>query len=192
MVAIAAYGIADIVYSSHTEWLEFRGGHTMSTTVFAPQPGYHYVPVLPEHVADVEEFLRGLDAGTRDTATELADEITDALVTDELITDDLLVDIAAGSRKATVIVGQVMDILARQPEQPMNLVELAERTGRELSQMQTVWTHFSRYLRARYGHKHWPVGARSGYRFEPPVGGEEVYYWMTPEIAERWRKIRGV
>jgi hypothetical protein len=57
--------------------------------------------------------------------------------------------------------------------------------------MQTVWTRFSRYLRKRYGHKHWPNRIRSGYRFEPPIGGEEVY-WMTPEISERWRKIGGL
>lgn len=158
----------------------------MSKTVFAPDPGYHYVAVLPEHVAAVQEFIDEL-VGAGEPATEHAAGTADAF-----ITDDYLADIAGGSRKATVIVGEVMDILAQQPGSPMNLAQLAERTGRTLSQMQTVWTHFSRYLRARFGHKHWPIQTRSGYRFEPPIGGEEVYYWVTPEIAERWNKIRGL
>lgn len=165
----------------------------MSTAVFIPQSGYLYVAVQPEHVAAVREFIDELEADTGSATPERTEAlITEVLVNDELITDDLLIDIAGGSSKATVIVTQVMDILVRQPEEPMNLVQLAERTGRELSQMQTVWTHFSRYLRKRYGHKHWPIRTRSGYRFEPPIGGEEVYYWVTPEIAARWSKLRGL
>ena len=84
-----------------------------------------------------------------------------------------------------------MDILSGSDE-PLNVQQLAEATGRDRSQMQTVWTHLSRHLSATYGHKAWPIEARSGNRFSPPRGGDEVYYWLSPRMAERWRKLRGI
>jgi len=154
------------------------------TAIFTPQPGYQYVPVRPEHVGAVKELLATLETpAIADLATE--DE------RDALITDDLLADIAKGSKKTTVIISEILDILAEAPEKPVNLAELADRTGRTLSQLQTVWTHLTRYMRARFGHKHWPVRMRSGYRFEPPIGGDEVYVWVTDDVATRWRAVRG-
>jgi len=154
----------------------------MYATVFIPKEGCHYVAVRPEHVSAVTEFIASLGAGRTVDAVESTD--------DPLITDELLADIAAGSSTSTTIVGEVMDILSAQPGTPENLVTLAERTGRELTQMQTVWTHLSRHLRKKFGHKTWPIRVRSGYRFSPPLGGEELYYWVTPTIAERWQAIR--
>lgn len=157
----------------------------MSTTVFIPQPGMHYLAVPPEHVEAVRGFL----------ATLTPDEDVVGVnhgVDDALITDSLLRDIAAGDAKATQIVSEAMDVLSERPEHPMNLLELSERTKRPLSQLRTVWTHLSRYMKQRFDHKKWPVHARSGYRFDPPIGGEEVYYWLSEDVSARWRRIRGL
>jgi len=153
----------------------------MSNSIFIPEAGRHYVAVLPEHVSAVTAFIASL--GESPAAAEPSD--------DPLITDELLADIAAAGSTTTAIIAEVMDILSAQAGTPENLVTLSERTGRKLSQMQTVWTHLSRHLRKEFGHKTWPIRVRSGYRFSPPLGGEELYYWVTPTIAERWQAIRG-
>lgn len=167
----------------------------MAISVFTPEPGFHYIAVRPEHVPAVEQLLTNLasttDSSLSGMARGVAEEDTDTEV-NTLYTDELLADISAGKSKATVIISEVMDILSQRDSKPANLAELAKTTGREISQMQTVWTHLSRYLKARYGHKTWPIRTRSGYRFDPPIGGDEIYYWMAPTISTRWKRIRGL
>jgi hypothetical protein len=161
----------------------------MPATVFTPQPGFSYVPVRPEHVTAVQDFLSALGGEPAPVAVPEEEEDRDI---NALYSNAVLADIAAGTTKATVIISEIMDVLAQRDGQPANLHDLAKITGRGISQLQTVWTHLSRYLKARYGHKRAPIRSRSGYRFDPPIGGDEVYYWMSPAISTRWRALRGL
>jgi len=104
-------------------------------------------------------------------------------------TDEMLERFAAGLTKTTQIAGEIMDVLAQSPDEKLSIDELAERTGRERSQVKALWTHVARHLRKHYGVTHPPLTTKWGADLEP-ARDNVVYYFVTPEQADAWRAAR--
>ena len=145
------------------------------------------VPVPAHHVLAVMRFLADLESadGSEDHIPEEAPEETSR----GRWSDDDLARIATSSKKALQILTDLLDVLSEEPEAWMNLEELANRTPWDRSTLTTVWTHITRAFKADFGGAAWPVGARSGNRIDPALPNV-VYYRVTAEVAEQWRRVR--
>jgi hypothetical protein len=154
----------------------------MTDTSLPALPAMQYVAVPTEHVPAVYRLLAQLAESrtTNDTSPSNGSVWTDALYE----------RFARGDVKTTEIVGEVMDLLAEEPETlKLSIDELAERTGYPRSQMKTVWTHLSRHVRTHYGTEEWPLETAWGTDLTPPRP-QVIYYFLTAEQADQWRRAR--
>ena len=160
----------------------------MTVTPMAGAAGFQYVPVPNEHVAAVLAFL-----GTRLTAAAdlpAAPEHADDAATDGW-SDAELRRFTSWGTKTSRIVTALLDLLSERPgiDGALGTQELVEKLEKieglevDYNVMKNQPTQVSRTL-----HTHFT-------ELEAPYlsywGGSEMLYYVTPERAEQWQRIRG-
>ncbi len=75
----------------------------------------------------------------------------------------------------------LFELCAARPGEYVSLGAAAERSGQSQAQARGATGGLTTLVRGRFGRGNWPIGA------EWAVGGEaQMYYWMSPQIAEWW------
>ncbi|HMH59088.1 MAG TPA: helix-turn-helix domain-containing protein [Galbitalea sp.] len=149
---------------------------------------FQYIAVPNEHVAAVYRLLAERSESSGKASLEIPDTAHDSN-SDLVWNEKMLARFARGENKTTQMVGTIMDLLAENPTEMLTLDELAERTGWPRSQVKTLWTHMTRHTKAHYGTDHWPLRALWGNELDPPRP-QVVYYFLTADEAERWKRAR--
>jgi hypothetical protein len=147
-------------------------------------PQFVNVPVPAHHVLAVMRFLADLESATA-SVEDIPDEVPEKASHGEW-TDEDLARIPRSNKKALQILTDLLDVLSDEPEKWMNL---ANRTPWDRSTLTTVWTHITRAFKADFNGAWWPVAARSGNRIDPALPNV-VYYRVTAETAEKWKRVR--
>lgn len=151
----------------------------------SPAIAFQYVAVPAQHVPAVYRLLADL-ASTPSATSELPSSPTAFEWT-----DDLLSEIAAGRWTTTKVLTDVMDALAKHPNEWYSQDELADMTGRTKSQLLVVWTKLGPHLEKHYETTVWPVETKNG-RNLTPVRASSIHYSMTPAMAKKWVRVRGL
>ncbi|WP_159599934.1 hypothetical protein [Agromyces humi] len=144
--------------------------------------GFQYVPVPNEHVPAVYRYLAELTVPAAQPAATAAESRNELPWSDED-----LARLKARSYETTVIVSDIMDILAAHPGDWFTNAELAEALNRQPSQIVSLWSSLSRHLNKHYGRSQFPMETKSGKRFNPRKP-EGVYYRLTDDQAEQWNR----
>lgn len=156
---------------------------------------YHPVPIPTEDLEAVYELLaaraRARNAITAGSALQV-DVADRADAKDDVWTDEMLERIARGETISTQVLADIMDVLVRDPrgQHEYNREELVEETGHSAGRVTATFTKLTPHFRKHYGTDWWPVIGETGTHFDPPRPG--TYYWMTPAITERWKRIRNL
>jgi len=163
----------------------------MNTSVTTTDEPFHYVAVPQKYVPAVYQLLAELTMADNAPVSIETPAINSPTAWSEMWPDEKLARFAAGDTKTTQIAGEIMDVLAEQPEnEPLTIDDLAERTGRPRSQVKALWTHVSRHLGKHYGTSHPPLSTKWGSELTPPRDNV-VFYFLTAEQAQAWKRVRG-
>jgi hypothetical protein len=140
------------------------GGCIIDSEPFHTHQPFQYVSVPKPFVPAVYRLLAELGEASSGAEMDPAELTLDIGM--EGWTEENLRRLAAGDTKTTQWLGEIMDILAEAPDEALSLDELAERTGRTHSQLETLWTYASRHFA----------------RFTPPHDNV-VHYFLTADQA---------
>lgn len=111
---------------------------------------------------------------------------------DDVWTEEQLARLAQGDTITTQVLTDIMDVIARDPRgtHEYNQESLVEETGHSAGRVKATFTKLTPHFRKHYGTGWWPIMADSGASFKPARSG--MYYWMTPTITDRWKRIRNL
>jgi hypothetical protein len=85
----------------------------------------------------------------------------------------------------------MLDILSKEPGQPVGYAVIAESLGITHGQLQGALSGFSRWIRSTWGDDDgWPM-AVTYRRAETEGQDSESYYMVTAITAKRWLAVRG-
>jgi hypothetical protein len=151
--------------------------------------GFQYIPVPNEHFAAIVTYLGTLVGGqspetvAEATTPEIID--TDLLVVDD---DDLRRFIARTNMKVVGTICAMLDKLAESPgkDNAMSTREIAKETGLDYS----VITQKNRSIDKRFPALRGAFQAAWGSTQFVPPRTPELYYWITPEFAIQWKRVR--
>lgn len=138
---------------------------------------FQYIPVPNHHVSAVFRLLAELDAGIP------------VAITNEGWSNADLARLERGEVETTIILSEVMDVLAASPGDWFDITELAKATNRDRSQIRMLWTHLTRHLKAHYDGAGWPVNAKWGTNLAPQRDAV-VYYSLDHDQAAQWKEVR--
>jgi hypothetical protein len=169
---------------------------------------FHSVPVPTEDLEAVYELIAERSRARRAVSSASAsgaitpthggvsegsdakDERSEAK--DEVWTEERLARVAQGDTITTRVLTDIMDVIARDPRgtHEYNQECLVEETGHSAGRVKATFTKLTPHFRKHYGTDWWPIMADSGATFKPARSG--MYYWMTPTITDRWKRIRNL
>jgi hypothetical protein len=111
---------------------------------------------------------------------------------DDVWTEERLARVAQGDTITTQVLTDIMDVLARDPRgtHEYNQEDLVEETGHPAGRVKNTFTKLTPHFRKHYDTNLWPVRGDSGASLTPARSG--MYYWMTPTITDRWKRIRNL
>lgn len=147
-------------------------------------PEFIPVPVPAEHVTAVYRFLAELADGNEGAPIEHTLTITTGW------TDEELARLASSPVKAVTILIAVLNILAANPDEWMNLDEIAPQTDFERPTLKSVWTHIARHLNKHFDRASLPLESIWGLYLTPPREAAQ-YYRLTADQAAQWRRVTG-
>ncbi|GEP38830.1 hypothetical protein NPS01_24930 [Nocardioides psychrotolerans] len=162
---------------------------------------FQYVPVPNEHVPAVLAFIaerlapQGSTASTVDSVRTVdptpPDLSADAPRDDW--TDEKLIDFLKMGTKSSKTVIQMLDHLSANPgkDAALSTRELADALGVSYSVMKNVPTQMGRSLGARFPGCSAPYWGLWGTAHFNPSRSNEMYFTVTPERAEQWKRLRG-
>lgn len=161
----------------------------MSPSEFLP------VPIPTEDLEAVYQLLaeRSRARGASPAEAPLEADVSERSdAKDDVWTEEQLARIAQGDTISTQVLTDIMDVIARDPRgsHEYNREELVEETGNSAGRVTATFTKLTPHFRKHYGTDWWPVIGESGSSFTPPRSG--TYYWMTPTITERWKRVRNL
>lgn len=165
----------------------------MSLNTFGGTAEFQYVPVPNRFVVDVMAYLSRLQADEHGDVPVVdvdspAGADVDGVSVDGLSDDELAYFVTRRTRIAGTV-ASMLDVLSRDPESPMGTAELAEATGRKITQIKIVPTQIARVGGRRDGDHNGPLRGDWGLDMTPPRDGQ-MYYWVTAERAAQWERVR--
>lgn len=162
---------------------------------------FHSVPVPAEDVEAVYQLIaersRARSAVSSASASaaktppnEGVSERSEAK--DDVWTEERLARVAQGDTISTQVLTDIMDVIARDPRgtHEYNQEDLVEETGHSAGRVKNTFTKLTPHFRKHYDTKLWPIRGDSGASLTPARSG--MYYWMTPTITDRWKRIRNL
>ncbi|WP_425839884.1 hypothetical protein [Microbacterium sp. PA5] len=132
-------------------------------------------------------------ARARNSGSVLTKDVSERVeVKNDAWTDEQLGKLAASNFLTIQHLAKILDVLATDPrgQQRYNRAELAEITGIVAGSVTAIFPKLSPHFRKHYGTDTWPFLGEDGASFTPARPG--TWYWMTPEVAERWKTVRGL
>jgi hypothetical protein len=146
-------------------------------------PDFISVPVPAEHVTAVYRFLAELvDGGGA--------PIEHTLTITTGWTDEELARLTSSPIKAVEILTAVLNVLAANPDEWMNLDEIAPLTEFERPTLKSVWTHIARHLNKHFDRASLPLESIWGLYLTPPRDAAQ-YYRLTSDQAAQWSRVTG-
>ena len=127
--------------------------------------------------------------------SDAKDERSDDLgaAKDAVWTEERLARVAQGDTIITQVLTDIMDVIARDPRgtREYNRKDLVEETGHSAGRVTNTFTKLTPHFRKHYETNLWPIWGDLGATLSPARSGI-MYYWMTPLITERWKRIRNL
>jgi len=169
---------------------------------------YHSVPVPAEDLEEVYQLLAERSRARRavlsapasaaetpphegvSERSDAKDEGSDAK--DVVWTEERLARVAQGDTITTQVLTDIMDVIARDPHgtHEYNQQDLVEETGHSAGRVTAMFTKLTPHFKKHYETHWWPISGDSGASLTPARSG--MYYWMTPTITDRWKRIRNL
>jgi len=156
--------------------------------------GFQYVPVPNEHVPAVLTFLaerlvprvQGAAAADPSPSAVIAEAPNDGW------TDELLLKFAGMGSLTSANVSRMLDHLSDEPgkDGARSTRELAEALDLKYSVVKNIPTQVSRTLGKHFAGLTAPYWGLWGTDDFTPARGDEMYFAVTPERAEQWKRLR--
>jgi hypothetical protein len=143
--------------------------------------GFVNIPVPVEYVPQVYALLGKL-AGEPDEGKDLQ------MVSGEW-TEKRLQQLSAEPRASVARVAKMMDLLSKEPDQPIAYAEVARSLGITHGELQGALSGFSRWIRTIWGDDDgWPMTVTS--RRSAESQDTETHYIVATTTAKRWLAVR--
>ena len=149
--------------------------------------GFVNIPVPVEYVPQVYALLGKL-------AGEPGEGNVDAGKDRQMVfggwTEEHLQQLSAAPRASVARIARMLDLLSKEPGQPIGYSEIAKSLGITHGELQGALSGFSRWVRSVWGDEDgWPMAVT--YRRAETEGQDtESYYMVTAITAKRWLAVR--
>lgn len=156
---------------------------------------FQYVPVPNEHVPAVLSFIAELLTAPGETGSSI--EATPATVIaethDDGWTDEKLLKFSTMGTKTSETVSRILDLLSEESGKKgaRSTRELADALNLDYFVLKAVPTQVSRTLGKHFDGLHSPYWGLWGTSDFTPSRSNEMYFAVTPERAEQWKRLRG-
>lgn len=156
---------------------------------------FQYVPVPNEHVPAVLAFLAERLSPRAEPVAPVESSPATAIAgpPDDGWTDEKLLKFSQMGTKTSDTVSRMLDFLSEEPgkDGARSTRELADALDLDYFVLKAVPTQVSRTLGKHFAGLHSPYWGLWGTTDFTPSRSNEMYFAVTPERAEQWKRVRG-
>lgn len=155
---------------------------------------FQYVPVPNEHVPSVLAFLAQLLSGNAEVPQDVisgGSGVSEG--TDDGWTDEKLLKFSTMGTKTSETVSRILDLLSETPGKggARSTRDLADELELDYFVVKAVPTQVSRTLGKHFAGLTSPYWGLWGTEDFIPARSNEMYFAVTQERADQWRRVRG-